>query len=86
MNTAMIKNQIIEKINTLSESQLNSVLSFVEKLENNQDIQKARTDEERQALAGKFKELCQDTQALFADNPISEEEIQAEIDAYRRGG
>lgn len=37
------------------------------------------------ALVEKFKQLCAETQALFADNPITEEEIQAEIDAYRRG-
>ncbi len=85
MNTTTIKNQLIEKINTLSESQLNSVLSFVETLEDNQDIQKLKTDQERQVLAEKFKELSRKTQAIFADNPISEDEIQGEIDAYRRG-
>lgn len=83
MNTK-IKEQLIEKINTLSESQLNSVLSFVETLEKNKDIQNPKTDEERQALAEKFKQLCTKTQELFADNPISEAEIQKEIDAYRR--
>jgi hypothetical protein len=37
------------------------------------------------ALAEKFNQLCEDTQNLFIENPITEEEIQAEIDAYRRG-
>jgi hypothetical protein len=37
------------------------------------------------ALAKKFNQLSEDTQNLFIENPITEEEIQAEIDAYRRG-
>ncbi len=42
-------------------------------------------DEAQMALEEKFNQLCEDTQKLFIDNPITEEEIQAEIDAYRRG-
>ena len=42
-------------------------------------------DEDQIALAEKFNQLCEDTQKLFINNPITEEEIQAEIDAYRRG-
>jgi hypothetical protein len=41
--------------------------------------------EERIALTEKFNQLCEDTQKLFIDNSITEEKIQAEIDAYRRG-
>ena len=41
-------------------------------------------DEDQIALAEKFNQLCEDTQKLFIDNPITEEEIQSEIDAYRR--
>lgn len=41
--------------------------------------------EERIALTEKFNQLCEDTQNLFIENQITEEEIQAEIDAYRRG-
>lgn len=89
MNTITIKNRLIEKLNNLSEEQLNSVISFVEGLQNQfkdtQEIQPPQTDEERMALVEKFKQLCAETQALFADNPITEEEIQAEIEAYRRG-
>ena len=36
-------------------------------------------------LGKKFQELLKDTQALHADRPLTEEEIAAEIDAYRRG-
>jgi Arc/MetJ-type ribon-helix-helix transcriptional regulator len=42
-------------------------------------------DPERQRLVDEFKRLCDETQALHADNPLTDEEIQAEIDAYRRG-
>ncbi len=42
-------------------------------------------DPQRQKLAKEFRELCAETQALHADNPLTDEEIQAEIDAYRRG-
>ena len=36
-------------------------------------------------LGKKFQELLKETQALHADRPLTEEEIAAEIDAYRRG-
>ena len=37
------------------------------------------------ALVEEFKQLLKETQALHADNPLTEEEIAAEIEAYRRG-
>lgn len=40
---------------------------------------------ERSILAQKLRELLKETQALHADNPLTEEEIVAEIEAYRRG-
>lgn len=40
---------------------------------------------DRAALAQKLRKLFKETQALHADNPMTEEEIAAEIDAYRRG-
>lgn len=40
---------------------------------------------DRAALAQKLRQLFKETQALHADNPISEDEIAAEIEAYRRG-
>lgn len=42
-------------------------------------------DNDRAALAQKLRELFKETQALHADNPMTEEEIAAEIEAYRRG-
>ena len=49
------------------------------------NIQNLINQEERIALTEKFNQLCEDTQNLFIENSIIEEEIQAEIDAYRRG-
>ncbi|MEB3174721.1 MAG: hypothetical protein VKN60_05985 [Cyanobacteriota bacterium] len=89
MNTTALKKRLIEKINDLSEEQLNMVTSFVEGLQNPlkdaKEIQCLQSDEDRKALAEKFKQLCAETQALFTEHPITEQEIQAEIDAYRRG-
>jgi hypothetical protein len=42
-------------------------------------------DNERVALAQRLQVLFKETQALHADNPMTEEEIAAEIEAYRRG-
>jgi antitoxin ParD1/3/4 len=39
----------------------------------------------QQSLAREFIALCEETQALHADNPLTEIEIAEEIDAYRRG-
>jgi DeoR/GlpR family transcriptional regulator of sugar metabolism len=88
MNTINLKNDLINQINLLSEEQLKTVMAFVNNLYQQhlpiKDNQTAK-QEERMALAEKFNQLCEDTQNLFIENPISEEEIQAEIDAYRRG-
>ncbi|MDF5718915.1 MAG: hypothetical protein PUP91_00185 [Rhizonema sp. PD37] len=40
---------------------------------------------ERAVLAEKLRRLLKETQILHADNPLTEEEIVAEIEAYRRG-
>ncbi len=88
MNTINLKNDLINQINLLSEEQLKTVMAFVNNLyQQRLPIQENQTtkQEERTALVEKFNQLCEDTQNLFIDNPITEEEIQAEIDAYRRG-
>jgi DeoR/GlpR family transcriptional regulator of sugar metabolism len=88
MNTINLKNDLINQINLLSEEQLKTVMAFVNNLyQQHTPINENRIikQEERMALAEKFNQLCEDTQNLFIENPISEEEIQAEIDAYRRG-
>jgi DeoR/GlpR family transcriptional regulator of sugar metabolism len=88
MNTINLKNDLINQINLLSEEQLKAVMAFVNNLyQQRPPIQENQTikQEERIALAEKFNQLCEETQNLFIENPITEEEIQAEIDAYRRG-
>jgi len=42
-------------------------------------------DPHRQALAENFSNLCEETQALHADHPLTDEEISQEIAAYRSG-
>ncbi len=39
----------------------------------------------RETLAAEIKKLFKEIQATHADNPLTDEEIAAEIDAYRRG-
>ncbi|MEB3121808.1 MAG: hypothetical protein VKL41_11370 [Snowella sp.] len=88
MNTINLKNDLINQINLLSEEQLKTVMAFVNNLyQQHLPIHDNQTtkQEERMALAEKFNQLCEDTQNLFIENQITEEEIQAEIDAYRRG-
>jgi DeoR/GlpR family transcriptional regulator of sugar metabolism len=88
MNTINLKNDLINQINLLSEEQLKTVMAFVNNLyQQRSPIQDNQTtkQEERMALAEKFNQLCEETQNLFIENQITEEEIQAEIDAYRRG-
>ncbi|NJL77869.1 MAG: hypothetical protein HC836_29670 [Richelia sp. RM2_1_2] len=42
-------------------------------------------DKEKEALASKLQQLFKETQASHQDNPLTDEEIAAEIEAYRRG-
>lgn len=42
-------------------------------------------DQERETLASKLQQLFKETQALHQDNPLTDDEIAAEIKAYRRG-
>ena len=40
---------------------------------------------QRTSLAQKMQELLKETQALQSDHPLTETDIDAEIEAYRRG-
>lgn len=40
---------------------------------------------QRTSLAQKMQELIKETQALHSDHSLTEAEIEAEIEAYRRG-
>ncbi len=81
MNVPTLRDRLIEKLNYLSDKQLESIWQFVEKIEN--QSQKVNIVDRRKDLLTKFDNLCQETQVLHADNPLTDEEIQAEIDAYR---
>ncbi|MGF1975901.1 MAG: hypothetical protein RMY30_009930 [Nostoc sp. CmiSLP01] len=41
-------------------------------------------DNQRVTLAEEVKNLFKEIQAIHADNPLTDEEIAAEIEAYRR--
>ncbi|QLE56946.1 hypothetical protein [Nostoc sp. TCL26-01] len=41
-------------------------------------------DNQRASLAAELKKLFKEIQATHADNPLTEEEIAAEIETYRR--
>ena len=42
-------------------------------------------DYDREALANQLRDFFKQVQALHTDNPLTDEEIEAEIEAYRRG-
>ena len=85
----------IEKIKTI-ETQETIDISIVkgevaeklleEKLKKIKGSKKQRAlDPAKVALGSRFSQLCREAQELHADNPLSEAEIAAEIDAVRRG-
>ena len=81
MNTQTIRERLIEKLNSLSDKELESIWQFVEKIET--QTEKVDRDYERKEFLKKFDNLCQETEALHKDKPLTEEEIQEEIEAYR---
>ncbi len=57
-----------------------------ENLKKIKESQKNQTfNPKKAALAQRFRNLCREVQELYADDPLSEAEIAAEIDAFRRG-
>jgi hypothetical protein len=42
-------------------------------------------NEESESLTHRFEQLLKETQAIHAASPLTAEEIQREIEAYRRG-
>lgn len=73
MNTATVKNQLIEKINTLSPEQLQLVANLVSQFEQDFNSEKM-TEKESRAIA-KWKFLLQNQQEINYNNPLSNEEI-----------
>lgn len=85
MNSIII-NQFINNLQNLIKQVINQHTPLKITNQNRADFIVISAKEEAQmALEEKFNQLCEDTQKIFIDNPITEEEIQAEIDAYRRG-
>ncbi|WP_333462592.1 hypothetical protein [Microcoleus sp. herbarium7] len=59
---------------------------LAEKIKISRELQNSyQPDPHRQALAENFSNLCEETQALHADRPLTDEEIAEEIAAYRSG-
>ncbi len=73
IDISIVKGEIVQQL-------LEEKLKKIREYKKNEKV-----NPEKIALAKRFRELCRETQELHADNPLSEEEIAAEIDAVRRG-
>lgn len=82
MTTSSIRDRVIKKLKTLSEQQLEYIWQTIQTWES--EPQTIESDRHKEELSAKFDRLCRETQALHGENPITNEEIQAEINAYRR--
>lgn len=86
---SVLRDRLFEKLDDLEAGKLNSVIDFVNFLLYQQQVthsqSKPKTIQERTHLVEDFKQLFRETQSIYADNPITEEEIAEEIAAYRRG-
>ncbi len=89
MNTDTLRDRLVQKLDALEPDKLSSVIDFVDFLLYQQqgvrDRSKPKAKEERMALVEDLKQLFKETQAIHADHPLTDEEIAAEIEAYRRG-
>ncbi|MGI0480523.1 hypothetical protein ACN4EE_07010 [Geminocystis sp. CENA526] len=74
MNTATVKNQLIEKINTLSAEQLQLVANLVSQFEEDFNSEKM-TEKEEKAMA-KWEYLLNKNQEINNNDPLSNEEIK----------
>lgn len=73
IDISLLKGEVAEKL-------LAEKLKQIRESNQNQSPNPAKV-----ALAENFRQLCREIQELQADNPLSEAEIAAEIDAVRRG-
>jgi hypothetical protein len=71
----MLRDRLIQKLDVLAPDELSSVIDFVDFL----------NYKKQKSLGQKFRELFRETQALAGVSEITEEDIAAEIAAYRRG-
>jgi hypothetical protein len=72
---SMLRDRLIQKLDVLALDELGSVMDFVDFL----------SYKKQKALGQRFRELFRETQALSGVSEITEEDIAAEIAAYRRG-
>lgn len=73
VNISIVKGEIVQQL-------------LEEKLKKIRENRKnKKVNPEKRALAEQFRQLRKEIQELHADNPLSEEEIAAEVDAVRRG-
>ena len=82
MSNRSIRDNILEKLSTLFEK-LEFIWQTIQTMDSETQVKKSDRDGEK--LLAKFNSLCRETQALQEENPITDAEIKAEIDAYRRG-
>jgi uncharacterized protein (UPF0305 family) len=73
VNISIVKGEIVQQF-------LEEKLKKIREQRKNKKV-----NPEKIALAKRFRELRKETQELHKDNPLSEEEIAAEVDAVRRG-
>ena len=89
MITSNLRDILVQKLDDLEPEKLGSVIDYVDSLlyqqqSNRNQSKNSKTMEERIILVEELKQLFKETQAIHADNPLTEEEISAEIEAYRR--
>jgi hypothetical protein len=87
MNPDTQRDRLVQRLEALEPDQLSSVIDFMDFLLQQQSHRRSQpeTGEEQMALGERFRQLFKETQALHADNPLTDEEIAAEVEAYRRG-
>jgi hypothetical protein len=90
MITSNLRDILVQKLDDLEPENLGSVIDYVDSLlcqqqSNRNQSKHPKTTAERMILVEELQQLFKETQAIHADNPLTDEEISAEIEAYRRG-
>lgn len=75
MNSATLPDSLLKQLKSLEPDDLDLVIDFVSLLH----------QRKRNSLGKRLRDLFRETQALPGVNQITEEDIAAEIEAYRRG-
>lgn len=75
MNSATLSDSLLKQLESLEPDDLDLVIDFVSLLH----------QRKRNSLGKRLRDLFRETQALPGVSEITEEDIAAEIEAYRRG-